>query len=132
MGFLHIRLSASSNRHCNIDLHYEVLLWSHIGFLGRTSLQSKQQQASRFLLDTSSLQGSLPACLRLNSTEPEDHELHFQSLFCFTFWGMRSYLLTVFLPLVKSIYHSPLSPPPLFPCYQKWSCKQKEKIKERM
>lgn len=131
-GFLHtsteVRLSASSNRHHNMDLHYEVLLWSHIGFFRRTSLPSKKQN-SGFLLDTSSLKAAyLHLCI---FTEPEDHGLHLQSLLCFTFWGMIC-LLTVFLPLVKSIYHSPLSPPSLLHSYQKWSCRQWEKIKERL
>lgn len=135
MGFLHAstedRLSASSNRHHSIDLYYEVLLWSHIGFLGRTNSQSRQQQTSGFVLDTSWLQGSLSASLHLNSTEPEDHGLRFQSLFCCTSGGM-SCLLTIFLPLVKPIYHSPLLPPSLFHSYQKWSGRVWGKVKERI
>lgn len=135
MGFLHtsteVRLSASSDRHHNMDLHYEVLLWSRIGFFRRTSLPSKEQQNSGFLLDTSSLKAAyLHLCI---FTEPEDHGLHLQTLFCFTFWGM-SCLLTVFLPLVKSIYHSPVSPPSFLNSYQKvilqwekWSVREEKR-----
>lgn len=62
MGFIHIRLSVSSNRHCNIDSHCELLLWSHIGFLGRTSLQSKQQPQDSSWIQAYCKAAYLPVC----------------------------------------------------------------------